>query len=100
MTVSSAEICLFANRKEKQSTSLHYTCQVRPSQCSGLKEIVISCPDTILFKTSTADSRPSKDNSALEALRYSETKCMQKVGGFKVHFKWLAVADEAEVRDQ
>ena len=82
MTVSSAEICLCANRKEKQNTSLHYTRQVRPSQCSGPKETVISCPDTILFKTSTADSRPSKDNSALEALRYSKMRCMQRVSGF------------------
>lgn len=62
MTVASAEICLCANRKEKQNTSLHYTRQVRPSRRSGPKETVISCPDTILFETSTADSRPSKDN--------------------------------------
>jgi len=86
MTVSSAEICLCANRKEKQNTSLHYTCQVRPSQCSGPKETAVSCPNTMLWKTSTADSRPSKDNSALEALRYSKMRCMQRLGVFLVHF--------------
>lgn len=41
---------------------------------------------TILFKTSTADSCPSKDNFALETLRYGKMRCMQRVRGFKVHF--------------
>lgn len=70
MTVSSAEICLCANRKEKQNTSPHSLHQVRPSQ--ALARGVI--PDLMLLQTSAADSRPSKDNSVLEALRYSKRR--------------------------
>lgn len=66
MTVSSAEICLCANRKEKQNTSWCYAGQVRPSQRSGPEEPVVSCPDTILFKTSTADSCPSSDSAKVQ----------------------------------
>lgn len=83
----------------KHLLALH-THQVRPSQRSGPKETVISCPDTTLFKISTADSCPSKDNCPGNAKVQQDEVYAGSQGVLSAFLNWLAVADEAEVRDQ